>query len=521
MRHRLSKSKIMSGLQCKKRLWLEVHQREVAAPPDADAQRRFDVGNAVGAVARELHRGGRLVGFDGGVDGAIAETQDALHAHPGAPVFEATFAHDDVAVRVDILEKGVRGYRLIEVKSATSVKDEYYPDCAVQAWVLQGNDVTVERVELAHIDSKFVYGGDGDYRGLLRYADVTEKIAAGKAEAPQWARDFRRVLEGAQPDIGMGAQCRKPYECPFIGHCTAESGRAAEYPLARLPGHKQKLVEEFAQEGIYDIRDIPAGRLRNAKQEWVRTVTISGKADLKSGAKKTIDACAWPRYYLDFETVMFAVPVWKDTRPYESLPFQWSCHVETAPGVVTHAEFLGGADAPMRAFIDTLLRALGTHGAIFVYSPYEKTILNATAARFPDTAAAVENIIARMVDLLPLTRDNYYHPEMRGSWSLKAVLPCIAPQLAYQDLGEVQDGGAAGAAYCEMIARETEPSRATALDADLRAYCKLDTEALVELARFLCGGIRHDAARSDARALAGRGRGFARWLMRWFGKSGK
>ena len=183
--------------------------------------------------------------------------------------------------------------------------------------------------------------------------------------------------------------------------------------------------------------------------------------------------------------------------------FQWSCHVETAPGVVTHAEFLGGADAPMRAFIDTLLRALGTHGAIFVYSPYEKTILNATAARFPDTAAAIENIIARMVDLLPLTRDNYYHPDMRGSWSLKAVLPCIAPQLAYQDLGEVQDGGAAGSVYCEMFARDTEPSRAAALDADLRAYCKLDTEALVELARFLCGGIRPDAARPDARFLCG------------------
>ena len=87
------------------------------------------------------------------------------------------------------------------------------------------------------------------------------------------------------------------------------------------PGHKQNLVEEFAKEGVYDIRDIPDGRLRNAKQEWVRKVTISGKAELKPGAKKVVDACAWPRYYLDFETVMFAVPIWKDTRPYESLPF--------------------------------------------------------------------------------------------------------------------------------------------------------------------------------------------------------
>ena len=183
----------MSGLQCEKRLWLEVHQREVATSPDADAQRRFEVGNAVGAVARELHRGGHLVGFDGGVDGAIAETQDVLNAHPGAPVFEATFAHDDVAVRVDILEKGVRGYRLIEVKSATSVKDEYYPDCAVQAWVLQGNDVTVERVELAHVNNQFclwrrwrlsrlvaVFRCDGkSRRGKIRSAAMGARFSAG------------------------------------------------------------------------------------------------------------------------------------------------------------------------------------------------------------------------------------------------------------------------------------------------------------------------------------------------------
>jgi len=486
----------MSGLQCEKRLWLEVHRPQFAPPPDADAQRRFDIGNAVGEVAQSLHSGGRAIGFDGGIDGAIAGTQDALQADPGAPVFEATFAHDDVAVRVDILRQGKRGYRLIEVKSGTSVKDPYYPDCAVQAWVLEGSGVAVERVELAHIDSGFVYGGDGDYRGLLHYADVTEKIAAQKSEAPQWARDFRRVLDRTQsPDIDIGEHCRKPYDCPFIKHCTAESGRAAEYPVSCLPGHKKKLVQAFRKEDINDIREIPAGRLRNAQQKWVREVTISGKAELKPAAKKIINACAWPRYYLDFETVMFAVPIWKGTRPYESLPFQWSCHIETEPGAVTHVEFLGGADAPMRAFIDTLLSALGTHGAIFVYSGYEKRILNETAARFPDTAAAVESIIARMVDLLPLTRDNYYHPDMRGSWSLKAVLPCIAPHLVYGDLGEVQDGGAAGPAYCEMIAADTAPSRAAALDTDLRAYCKLDTEALVELACFLSGGARRpDAA---------------------------
>ena len=486
MSARLSKSKIMFGRQCEKRLWLAVRRPELTEYDDA-TQRRFAAGDSVNDVARALHSGGRLIGFENGVEGAIADTQKALAADPAAPVFEATFAHEGVVVRVDILKKSKRGYRLIEVKSSTKVKPQYRPDCAVQAWVLEENGVNVEKVELAHINKKFVYGG-GNYRGLLTYADVTKEIAAEKAEAPQWARRFQKMLEGAQPDIGVGAHCHDPYECPFLAHCTAESGAvAAEYPVECLPGRKTEILEELAEEGIADIRDIPAGRLQNAKQEWVREVTKRGKADVKPGAKSAMEEYEWPRYYLDFETARFAVPVWKGTRPYEALPFQWSCHIETEPGAVTHEEFLGGGAAPMRAFIDSLLRALGTRGTVFMISHYEKRILNAAVAHFPDLAAEINKVIARLVDLQKIASENYYHPDMFGSWSMKVVAPCIAPHLAYDNLGEVREGDAAGVAYLEMISDGVDPARAKKLKEDLLAYCKRDTEAMVELARVLAG----------------------------------
>jgi len=106
------------------------------------------------------------------------------------------------------------------------------------------------------------------------------------------------------------------------------------------------------------------------------------------------------------------------------------------------------------------------------------------AERFPDLRDAIDRVIKRLVDLLPITRDNYYHPDMRGSWSLKAVLPTVAAQLDYTDLGEVQDGMAAGVAYLEMIDANIDAARAQKLATDLRAYCERDTEALVELVKF-------------------------------------
>lgn len=486
MSNRLSKSKILSGLQCVKRLWLETH-RAGLIEISADTQRRFDAGNAVNDVARAQHAGGHLIGFDGGIAGAIRETREVMHAHPQAPVFEATFAHEGIAVRVDVLKKHGRGYRLIEVKSSTAVKPPHYPDCAVQAWVLEKCGVEVTRVELAHIDNRFVYRGGGDYAGLFAHADMSGGIGEYQAQVQTWAREFRGVLDGEQPRIATGAHCRDPYPCPFYAHCRGEETDAA-FPLEWLPGSKVEIRAHAKAHGIDDLRDMPDAQL-NERQRWVRDVSRRGEGELRADAAAAVAACAWPRYYLDFETVQFALPVWEGTRPYEQLPFQWSCHVESAPGEVTHAEFLhDGAGAPMQAFAESLLRAAGEDGAVFVYGSFEKTVLNQLAKMFPQWEEALHALTARLVDLLPLARANFYHPQMRGSWSLKNILPCIAPHLAYDDLGEVRDGTAAGAVYQEIIAAETETARREKLAEDLRAYCKRDTEALLALVHFFARG---------------------------------
>jgi len=189
-----------------------------------------------------------------------------------------------------------------------------------------------------------------------------------------------------------------------------------------------------------------------------------------------------------------STPPW---RPINASKRQTDCltciepvhHIERAPGEAAHHEFLDTTGAPpMRAFTDSLLAALGDSGTIFVYSGYEKRCLNEMAGRFSDLRDGIRRVIARLVDLLPIARDNYYHPDMRGSWSLKALLPIVAPHLDYGDLGEVRDGNGAGRAYLEMTCPDTKASRAQSLANNLRAYCKRDTEALVAVVKFFSAG---------------------------------
>jgi hypothetical protein len=200
-------------------------------------------------------------------------------------------------------------------------------------------------------------------------------------------------------------------------------------------------------------------------------------------------ALPYPRYYLDFETVGSAIPEFAGTRPYEPLPFQWSCHIEAAPKQLKHAEFLDTSGAPpMRAFAESLLATLGTEGPILVYTDYERRVLDGLAARFADLAAPLNAAIARLVDLHPPTKQHYEHPALNGSWSLKAVLPTVAPDLDYTKLPEVHDGLGAQRAYVEASAPGTPAPRRDALRRALLDYCRQDTLALVRLVEFFSRG---------------------------------
>ncbi len=456
---RLSKSRITAGLQCGKRLWLAVHRPELEAYT-ADTQRRFAAGHDVGEVARELYGPGILIDGDGGLSRALAETERVL-AEPGdVTLFEATFRHRGVLIRADVLERRDGRYRLVEVKSATRLKEYHLQDIAIQAWVTEGAGVPLDVLGVAVIDTDFVYPGGGDYRGLLREIPVADQARPLTAHIPGWVRGLNELLAGPRPAIAMGAQCRRPFDCPFVACCEDQEGRV------RCVGPEPDAEDDDELERI----DISLGELDPAATAFLATLP-------------------YPRYFLDFETVQFAVPPWEGTRPFQQLVFQWSCHAENARGTVTHREFLDvGGRPPMRAAAEALLDAVGAEGPIFVYHDFEKWRLVEMAAMFPDLAPRLESVTGRLVDLLRLTRDHYTHPALNGSYSLKVVLPTVAADLHHGRLGDVQDGLSAQAAYHEAVAPGTGDERREELRAALLEYCALDTLALVRVAHRLGRG---------------------------------
>jgi hypothetical protein len=479
----LSKSKIMAGLQCPKRLYLEVHHPELLDFSD-EAEHAFAIGHEVGEAARTFHPGGKLIEHQSNPENALDETRQLLDAPGDVTLFEPTFQHGRTLVRADIFVRHRQQYRLLEVKSSTSIKPHFVKDVAIQSWVIQGAGYPLKTAHLSHIDNSFVYPGGGDYHGLFASQDLTEETEPLIEQIPRLVADMQVMLRGPVPDIPVGPHCTDPYECPFFSHC---SPAQSEYPVSILP-YGGKLARTLVAEGYTDLRNVPGERLTKEQHQRVWRASKSGEAELSPESASDLRALPYPRFYLDFETIQFPVPIWAGTRPYEQLPFQWSCHIETADGRLTHKEFLDtGGSAPMRAFAESLIAVLGAEGPVLVYSSFERTQIKGLIVRFPDLQIPLTKIIDRLFDLLPVAQANYYHPAMKGSWSLKALLPTIAPELDYATLGEVQHGGGAQVAYREIIHPATAPERKDALIRDLEAYCALDTLALVRVARHFEG----------------------------------
>ncbi len=491
----LSKSKLIAYRQCPKRLWLEIHHPELRED-SAATQAGFQTGFAVGEIAQQIYdpsQTGQLLDAQrDGYDFTFKCSMELLQSFQ--PIFEAGFAANGALAFSDVLlpveREGKLVWRMVEVKSSTSVKDYHRDDAAIQAYIARSAGVPLTAIAVAHIDNQFVYPGEGDYRGLLKECDLTEEAFARADEVESWIADAHKVaaLE-EEPQISTADYCGSPFMCGFFDHCESKEARI-EYPVHWLPYiHSDALKTHLADKLCVDLRHVP-DELLSELQRRVKTHTLSGEPYFNAeGSATMLKQHELPAYFLDFETIYFAVPICRGTRPYQQMPFQFSLHTLHKNGNLeskAHLDLSG--DDPRRAFAEALVAACPEDWPVFVYNAgFEGARIEELAGCFPDLAARLLKIREHLVDLHPLTKANYYHPSQQGSWSIKAVLPAVAPDLSYEDLVGVQNGGMAMDAYLEATHPDTLPERKAEIAKQLLAYCALDTFAMVRLWQFLAG----------------------------------
>ncbi|MCF7864671.1 MAG: DUF2779 domain-containing protein, partial [Kiritimatiellales bacterium] len=365
----LSKSKLIAFRQCPKRLWLELHHPELRED-SASTLASYQVGNSVGAIAQRIYdpegKGTVINAQTEGYNEAFARTEKLLK-EARKPIFEAGLRTEGALAFADVMlpvkAKGKPTWRMVEVKSSTSVKDYHRDDVAVQTYIAQESGVSLHSVAVACIDSSWVYPGGDAYQGLLQEAGLTAEAKARSDEVRTWLAEAQKIAaRKSEPQIAVGEQCQTPFACGFCNYCNRDLPQP-DHPLDWLPRLSGVKRLELAAQGIDDLQNVP-DELLNRQQRLVKQITLTkGVYFDAAGAAQDLSPQRFPACFLDFETIMFAVPIWAGTRPYQQIPFQFSLHRLDRQSRLTHTDFLNlSGNDPSAAFARALVAACGNAG---------------------------------------------------------------------------------------------------------------------------------------------------------------
>jgi hypothetical protein len=274
----------------------------------------------------------------------------------------------------------------------------------------------------------------------------------------------------------------------------------------------------------------------------------------------------FPLHFIDFETSAVALPFTSGMSPYEQVAFQFSHHIIHQDGrVIHHSEFLDNSTGnfPNFLFVKELMNSLNKdQGTVFRFASHENSILNSIKNQLEksteDNKDQLINFIKSLakptnsskdewtptrlfVDLREVVLDFYYHPNTKGSNSIKAILPSILgscdflkekysksineinlTSLNFPDthrwfveknnqvvdpykllpslfenwneeeksntvsgLSDINNGGEALIAYGKLQYTEISSEERDAISNSLKMYCELDTLAMVMIYEHL------------------------------------
>jgi len=473
----LSKSKYLTGLQCPKYLWLQIHESERIPEVDAVTQYVFDQGHLVGEYAKKLFPGGIDIPHDDFMDNIVATRKLLVDRKP---LFEAGILSGNIYSRLDILNPVDEDeWDIIEIKSSTSVRDVHIDDVSFQKFCCEKAGLKIRTCKLGFINNQYVKKGEIDPKELFILEDISTQVEEASAGIEERVSDLLEVISNkACPEMAIGQHCLAPYECTLRMECW---GFLPENSVFDLRGGKTKQFSLWEQ-GILSIKDIPDDIPLSRQQQIQKECVMTGNVHVeKEEIRQFLSRLKYPLYYLDFETFGPAIPIYDGTRPYQDIPFQFSLHVVEGEGAepVHHSFLAEGGDDPRPQILSELQGLLGSEGSVIAYNAgFEEGVLKELVEAFPEYTRWLEGILTRMVDLLyPFTNFHYYHASQKDTASLKKVLPAVTGK-GYEEMG-IGAGMDASVAFARITCGDATQEEISRVRADLLEYCKLDTEGMI------------------------------------------
>ena len=493
---KLTKSHYLLYLDAPKHLWAYVNDKIEKKDVDTFTQNLFEQGYQVQEYAKKY---------------LLQDLIPQKYHNTNQYTFELTKSDELFEIRIDfiIFNAETNKWDIYEIKSTNSIKTIHKRDITFQYLVLQKH-FDIGESYILHLNKEYERIGKLAIEELFTATNVSVDIQELIDTVNQERYDALQIINN--PDPTQIDSCIKPKHCPCINLCHPDLPEHPIYEIRRISGSKSKVAFLESNYGK-DINNIPSDSIlgKNAlttPQRQQVDVAQSGNTIFeKFNISEMIDSLVFPLYFIDYESFNPAIPMYERYKPYDQMPFQYSLHIKTDPqSPMIHKEFIETEKVdPSINMIKAMQNDIGEKGSIIIWSKFERTQNNAIKRRYPQYTDLIDNMNNRLWDLMEIFQKNYYlHPDFRGSYSIKKVLPVLVPELTYKNMAisdgsmamtkwvqMVYGGGITATAYSDTEEYESEPVDIAAIEIDrnqketikndLLRYCELDTFAMVKI----------------------------------------
>jgi hypothetical protein len=467
----------------------------------------------------------RLIPFRGEKGGILSDWREHL---------------EDITFQVAVLQRAFPKFSIVPILCLVDKAKLATSHSTFDKFKLNKGDKT-EKPKVDYVGDPARLIADHQLGFIDAAAEVKELMSTVSAAADEIANSLRpNPILRINSDIG-----KKCKGCEYrisandgskdgFKECWGSLGKAEPhvldlYRVDSLGGKKNDIVASMAKAGKAYLNDVNDCDLQGAyanRQRLQIECTRNNRELISPQLDGVLARHPYPLHFIDFEVSRAAISYRAGMRAYELAAFQWSCETISAPKAdMLHKEWINSDDAvPNFAFARSLKTHLGNNGTIYIWSPFEISVLREIRQQMmhcgendPDLAAWLDQITMkdnpRIVDLYALAKDHYFHPTMKSSLSIKDVLGAawatnhalranpffkkydkrdkdgnlIAPYetLSPLPIGEkeevVREGTGAMRVYQEMTFGRAKGDAALleSYKALLLQYCELDTKAMV------------------------------------------
>jgi len=340
------------------------------------------------------------------------------------------------------------------------------------------------------IDSNYERNGDIDPENILRLVDISEDVKNKQDKVNKTTNKLCNSLsESKELTEQIGEKCHNPFECDFKSYCWKH---VPDYSIYNV--FQKKKAEIIDREYGFLLENLPPKLYPNGLKNIDLECYLNKNINIdKEQISNFLQSLQYPLYFFDYETIAPAIPIFQETNPFQQIPFQFSLHVQKNPGdQLIHYEYIHKERSdPRSVLVEQLVKSCGKNGSILVYNKsFEVARNNELAKKYTQYGDELRAINARIIDLmLPFSKRWIYHPDQKGSASLKNVLPAFT-DLDYEDL-EIGNGSDAMRLYKTFLEGKLEKKSINTLWDGLSKYCERDTYALWVLLQIV---VKHNEA---------------------------